>query len=448
MQKQRITAAIATALCLLPAALPVTAATAAETVTESVQAQSNDTGAARLKAARLKSAATTNDVNTASTGTTTAPAATQTTANGEKNQASAPATTAAPKTRQYAKEYAIQYCRENEMTGEKDPVLDRVISDSWYGQERGEFHEWHKCVTAKTKDFAIKQDPSKAEYNPTDKDRAYAKKYCSKSHTNSDGTKWYGRNAEAEQPIRHLSNNNLYLSEQDCLDAKTAESYYGATKMDEPPFAAISNEQRARNYCTLVEFDSNDSRGHYRHYGAGIDNYATEQECIDARIKKYDQEDAAAAKINVMQPWSGSDDVAAQISRQNPRQKDGKQNLFGGNNANVSDDCAIWLCLPAGFPEGCEGAKKAFKKRLKRGKAPMPPFEQCAVGDDGQPMKNNDKFTYKVQSWRRITDKNGTTYEPGLTCWYQKDMWINGCSRVQKVTIYQNGKEIGSQFSE
>ena len=150
MQKQRITAAIATALCLLPAALPVTAATAEGTVTQSEQAQPNDTGAARLKAARLKSAATTNDANTASTGTTTAPAATQTTVNGEKSQASAPATTAAPKTRQYAKEYAIQYCRENEMTGEKDPVLDRVISDSWYGQERGEFHEWHKCVTARS----------------------------------------------------------------------------------------------------------------------------------------------------------------------------------------------------------------------------------------------------------------------------------------------------------
>lgn len=448
MQKQRITAAIATALCLLPAALPVTAATAAETDTQSVQAQSNDMSAARLKAARLKSAATTNDVNTASTGTTTAPAATQTTANGEKNQASAPATTAAPKTRRYAKEYAIQYCRENEMTGEKDPVLDRVISDSWYGQERGEFHEWHKCVTAKTKDFAIKQDPSKAEYNPTDKDRAYAKKYCSKSHTNSNGTKWYGRNAEAEQPIRHLSNNNLYLSEQDCLDAKTAESYYGATKMDEPPFAAISNEQRARNYCTLVEFDSNDSRGHYRHYGAGIDNYATEQECIDARIKKYDQEDAAAAKINVMQPWSGSDEVAAQISRQNPRQKDDKQNLFGGNNANVSDDCAIWLCLPAGFPEGCEGAKKAFKKRVKRGKAPMPPFEQCAVGDDGQPMRNNDKYTYKLQSWVKISLKGSTTYEPGTSCRTQHGDFRWGCSRVLKVIVYQNGKETGSYFSE
>ncbi|WP_298642587.1 hypothetical protein [uncultured Cardiobacterium sp.] len=446
MQKQRITAAIATALCILPA----TAATTTETVTQSVQSaqvQPDDSAntAARLKAARLKSAATANDANIASTETTTAPPAA---AGGTNGREAAPATTAAPKTRQYAKEYAIQYCRENEMTGEKDPVLDRVISDSWFGQERGEFHEWHKCVAAKTKDFAIRQDPAKAEYNPTDQDRAYAKKYCSQSHTNPDGTRWYGRGAEAEQPIRHLSNNNLYLSEQSCLDAKTAESYYGATKMDEAPFAAITNEQRARNYCTLVEFDSNDSRGHYRYYGAGIDNYATEQECIDARIKKYDKEDAEAAKIRVMQPWDGRGDAASPVnSRQNPQQKNGKRNLFG-NNANVSDDCAIWLCLPAGFPDGCEGAKKAFKKRMRRGRAPMPPFEQCAVGDDGQPMQNNDKFTYKLQSWVKISLKGSTTYEPGTSCRTQHGDFRWGCSRVLKVIVYQNGKETGSYFSE
>lgn len=78
----------------------------------------------------------------------------------------------------------------------------------------------------------------------------------------------------------------------------------------------------------------------------------------------------------------------------------------------------------------------------------MPPFEQCAVNDDGQPMQNNGKFTYKLQPWVRISLKGSTTYEPGTDCRTQYGDFRWGCSRVMKVLVYQNGKEIGSQFSE
>jgi hypothetical protein len=42
-------------------------------------------------------------------------------------------------------------------------------------------------------------------------------------------------------------------------------------------------------------------------------------------------------------------------------------------------DCAIWLCLPVGFPSGCEAAKKAFKKRILKGKSPLPSLGSCLV---------------------------------------------------------------------
>lgn len=42
--------------------------------------------------------------------------------------------------------------------------------------------------------------------------------------------------------------------------------------------------------------------------------------------------------------------------------------------------CSIWLCLPAGFPEGCSAAHSEFRHRLKKGKSPLPPFSSCAVG--------------------------------------------------------------------
>jgi hypothetical protein len=51
--------------------------------------------------------------------------------------------------------------------------------------------------------------------------------------------------------------------------------------------------------------------------------------------------------------------------------------------AASQDECAIWLCLPGGFPEGCGGAYSAFKKRLKNGKSPLPEFSSCAVSLDG-----------------------------------------------------------------
>lgn len=47
--------------------------------------------------------------------------------------------------------------------------------------------------------------------------------------------------------------------------------------------------------------------------------------------------------------------------------------------AASQDECAIWLCLPGGFPAGCAAAYSAFKKRIKKLKPPLPPFSGCVV---------------------------------------------------------------------
>lgn len=47
--------------------------------------------------------------------------------------------------------------------------------------------------------------------------------------------------------------------------------------------------------------------------------------------------------------------------------------------AASEDECAIWLCLPAGFGEGCGGAKSAFLDRVRHGKSPLPDFASCAI---------------------------------------------------------------------
>lgn len=47
------------------------------------------------------------------------------------------------------------------------------------------------------------------------------------------------------------------------------------------------------------------------------------------------------------------------------------------------NECAIWLCAPAGFPGSeCQPPHRAMHHRIEHHKSPLPPFSSCAV-DDG-----------------------------------------------------------------
>ncbi len=42
-------------------------------------------------------------------------------------------------------------------------------------------------------------------------------------------------------------------------------------------------------------------------------------------------------------------------------------------HAASQDECAIWLCAPAGFPGSeCSTAHSIFNKKMKKGKNPFP----------------------------------------------------------------------------
>lgn len=57
--------------------------------------------------------------------------------------------------------------------------------------------------------------------------------------------------------------------------------------------------------------------------------------------------------------------------------------VFGFYSVNTQaasqDECAIWLCAPGGFPQGCGAAKSAMISRVRNFKPPLPPFAACAV---------------------------------------------------------------------
>lgn len=70
--------------------------------------------------------------------------------------------------------------------------------------------------------------------------------------------------------------------------------------------------------------------------------------------------------------------------------------------------CAIWLCLPAGFPSGCSAAHSEFRHRIKKGKPPLPAFSSCAVGGStGHYEMGYDKFEDCGTDYEAVTDYVG-----------------------------------------
>lgn len=62
------------------------------------------------------------------------------------------------------------------------------------------------------------------------------------------------------------------------------------------------------------------------------------------------------------------------------------------SQAASKDECAILLCLPQGFPDGCSAAKKAWQKRLRKGKSPMPDLSSCTIESNDQKNSFNTSF--------------------------------------------------------
>ncbi len=63
--------------------------------------------------------------------------------------------------------------------------------------------------------------------------------------------------------------------------------------------------------------------------------------------------------------------------------------------AASEDACAIWICLPGGFPQGCSGAYSEFKHRIKKGRPPLPELSSCTTGPDGEKVSGHYQLGYE-----------------------------------------------------
>lgn len=102
--------------------------------------------------------------------------------------------------------------------------------------------------------------------------------------------------------------------------------------------------------------------------------------------------------------------------------------------AASQDECAIWLCLPAGFGEGCSGAHNAFKKRLRKGKSPLPSWNSCVEGNAPEPYNYTRKYkTYTNYGKGKIRESNGRNCPTnGIIYW--NDNRYNGIEAICTTT--------------
>lgn len=63
--------------------------------------------------------------------------------------------------------------------------------------------------------------------------------------------------------------------------------------------------------------------------------------------------------------------------------------------ASSQDACAIWICLPGGFPSGCGGAYSEFKKRIKKGRDPLPKLSSCTTSPNGEKIDGHYQLGYE-----------------------------------------------------
>ena len=115
--------------------------------------------------------------------------------------------------------------------------------------------------------------------------------------------------------------------------------------------------------------------------------------------------------------------------------------------AASQDECAIWLCLPSGFPAGCSAAKSAFKKRILKRKPPLPSFSSCAVNADNMSYKIGKAYL-QLQDHCVSTGDNPVSIAEQMKCrmtWtFDTKCKYTYCKVRDYIQILDNGNPIGS----
>lgn len=124
----------------------------------------------------------------------------------------------------------------------------------------------------------------------------------------------------------------------------------------------------------------------------------------------------------------------------------------------LEDSCAIWRCLPQDFPQGCERAQAAAKRRLLAGLSALPNFSQCSKDGQDHGYTHQQRTVYKVEP-HQVCQKieptgaiQGTNQEVRCSKWVdvaggwttQADCFKAGGAFCEKkatlITLFHKGK--------
>ncbi|HCG7560669.1 TPA: conjugal transfer protein TraL [Vibrio parahaemolyticus] len=129
--------------------------------------------------------------------------------------------------------------------------------------------------------------------------------------------------------------------------------------------------------------------------------------------------------------------------------------------AASQNDCAIWICLPGGFPSGCGGALSAFKKRIKKFKPPLPSFSSCIVSGGKSQMSYDHNYAALMprrkvcKSWNYQYGRCNGEFEvvpqhyiKGTRCFrYRGESEPEGCIATKRfVDVYIDGEPTGTTY--
>ncbi len=136
-------------------------------------------------------------------------------------------------------------------------------------------------------------------------------------------------------------------------------------------------------------------------------------------------------------------------------------------HAGSDDECAIWICLPAGFgPSECHSAYKAMVNRIKDFKPPLPDFFSCAVkSDDSSTMSYDYSYAAYVPAGKRCAEwfdageQTSTEclryeswsdhYVKGTQCVNRKeeDPYPPGCTGTTRyIDVFIDGEQAGETY--
>ena len=138
--------------------------------------------------------------------------------------------------------------------------------------------------------------------------------------------------------------------------------------------------------------------------------------------------------------------------------------MSGNSQAASEDECAIWICLPGGFPETCGAAASAMKDRIKDGKSPLPPFSACSHDGTEFGMSHNHGLAAYIpeqqvcKSWGGHQGDTCTQwdtvpeqYVKGTACQAANndgaEMIPKGCTSTARwAEVFSNGEQQGGTY--